>query len=316
LELLAPAALLLVAGCNAGRYRRPVAIGPTALFFAGCGRRGVAAALKFPPTLFSVAWGNSRGAGPILRPSLVLALRRLRRRGSGLLAPVLKIAFARPRCITAALVSALRRNADRIATLLNIASGCITLSVAAPSLLLAIRSGADSALPARGAAALISWRSALPGCQARGVFTQNTGISRANCSRPFNIASGTYEVRGLTNIVLTQLLAKAVATLSIGAHLDGARNSGGAGENSRSHIIGPDGPADRSREEPGRDTGVDGEALVLDQDRSVDDNRLPEQNRCRIHVHRQQVRSEYLLRLDEHPVTRAFAHLHNDFVGR
>jgi len=120
----------------------------------------------------------------------------------------------------------------------------------------------------------------------------------------------------LTNIVLTQLLAKAVATLRIGAHLDGARNSSGAGENSRSHIIGPNGSADRSREEPGRDTGVDGEALVLDQDRSVDDNRLPEQNRCRIHVHRQQVRSEYLLRLDEHPVTRAFAHLHNDFVGR
>jgi len=167
LELLAPAALLLVARCNAGRYRRLVAIGPTALFFARCGRRGVAAALKFPPTLFSaaeVAWGNSRGAGPILRPSLVLALRRLRRRGSGLLAPVLKIAFARPRCITAALVSALRCNADRIATLLNIASGRIALSVAAPSLLLAIRSGADSALPARGAAALISWRSALPGC--------------------------------------------------------------------------------------------------------------------------------------------------------
>ena len=97
LELLAPAALLLVAGCNAGRYRRPVAIGPTALFFARCGRRGVAAALKFPPTLFSaaeVAWGNSRGAGPILRPPLVLTLRRLRRRGDGLLAPVLKVGRA------------------------------------------------------------------------------------------------------------------------------------------------------------------------------------------------------------------------------
>src|SRR5882672_7880447 len=153
---------------------------------------------------------------------------------------------------------------------------------------------------------------------ARRIITQAALLARAERTRRGYVPLRPDLGARLPNCHLrTEALTTAQVLL---AHHDRAPNPGGAGQDARLNLIGPQRPADRSRNVGCRDPGVHGKARpsITDDDRAVDHHGLAEEDRILTfrHDHRSDTRRNEIARSYENPVSRRFAIVRDHLVRR
>src|SRR5262249_15948924 len=102
------------------------------------------------------------------------------------------------------------------------------------------------------------------------------------------------------------------------ADFEGTWDPGGSGKHKRSHVIGPNGPADEGRNYVRRDAGIDRVAVVAELVRAVDEDSGAEKDVVLAHRKKQagEIRRDEVPPAAENPIVRATAIFYHDLIGR